>query len=147
MLEKTITFTDYNGVERTETFSFNLTEAELTEMELTVEGGFSGLVKRITDAKDVPSLIKIFKDLILRSYGVVSPDGRRFIKSDELKTDFSQTEAYSKLFMELATNDVAASDFINGIVPSNIAKKASELTANQQVLKEQADLLATANQH
>lgn len=130
MLKKTIKFVDYNGVEREEDFYFNLTKAEISEMELEIPGGMSEMLKRITAAKDTPSLVKIFKDLILRSYGVKSDDGRRFIKSDELKTEFSQTEAYSNLFMELATNADAASAFINGIVPSDIAKEsAKQLTA------------------
>lgn len=129
MLKKTIKFVDYNGVEREEDFYFNLTKAEISEMELEIPGGMSEMLKRITATKDTPSLVKIFKDLILRSYGVKSDDGRRFIKSEELKTEFSQTEAYSNLFMELATNADAASAFINGIVPSDIAKESAKQLA------------------
>lgn len=117
MLKKTITYNDYNGVERTEDYYFNLSKAEVMEMEMGTTGGFAGMIQRIVAAQDAPSIIKIFKDLILKAYGVKSPDGKRFIKSEELSTEFSQTEAYSKLFMELATDADAASEFIEGIVP------------------------------
>lgn len=118
MLKKTITYTDFNGVECTEDFYFNLTEAEIMEMQLTVEGGFGETIDRIVKAKNVPEITKIFKDLILKSYGEKSADGKRFMKTDEIRQGFAQTEAYSVLFMELAQNADAASDFINGIVPS-----------------------------
>lgn len=121
MFTKTITYTDYNGDERTEDFLFNLSMAEITEMELSVDGGLTAMLKRITDAKDGPAIIKVFKDLILRSYGEISADGRRFVKSEKLSTEFAQTEAYSKLFMELALNPDVAAEFVNGLVPSNTA--------------------------
>lgn len=117
MLKKTITYTDYNDVERTEDFYFNLSKAEIAEMELEVPGGMTAMIERITKTKDAPSLVKIFKELILRSYGEKSDDGRRFIKSEELSKKFEQTEAYSELFMELATNADSASEFIKGITP------------------------------
>lgn len=118
MLKKTIKFNDYNGVERTEDYYFNLTEAEVMEMELSTAGGFAEMVNRIVAAQDAPTIISIFKDLIKKAYGVKSPDGKRFIKSDELFAEFSQTEAYSKLFMELAIDEKAAADFVNGIIPN-----------------------------
>lgn len=117
MLKKTITYTDFNGVERTEDFYFNLTKAEIAEMELEVPGGMTTMIERITKTQDTPSLIKVFKDLILRSYGKKSDDGRRFIKNKELVDEFKDSEAYSELFMELATNADAASAFVNGITP------------------------------
>lgn len=126
MLKKTIKYTDYNGVEREEDFYFNLSKAEIAEMELEIPGGMTAMLQRITAAKDTPSLVKIFKDLILRSYGEKSADGKRFIKSAELKESFSQTEAYSELFMELATNADSASAFINGIIPADVAKASKK---------------------
>ena len=126
MLKKTISYVDYNGTKRTEDFYFNLTKAEISEMELEIPGGMSEMLKRITAAQDTPTLVKIFKDLILRSYGVKSDDGRRFVKSQQLKEEFSQTEAYSELSMELATNADAASAFINGIIPADIAKESKK---------------------
>lgn len=124
MLKKVIKYTDYNGVEREETKYFNLSKAELMEMELSTVGGFTEMIQKIIDAQDIPSIIKVFKDLILKAYGEKSDDGRRFIKSEELSTAFSQTEAYSVLFMELATDANAASAFINGIVNVDTNKTA-----------------------
>ena len=123
MLRKTITYSDYNGNERTEAFYFNLTKAEVTEMEMSTAGGLAVMIEKIIAAQDAPSLIKIFKDLVLRAYGEKSPDGKRFIKSEELSTAFSQTEAYSELFMELATDADSAAKFVNGIVPGDVSKK------------------------
>lgn len=127
MLKKTMTYTDYNGETRKEDFYFNMTRAEVTEMELSIEGGLSDMIKRVTEAKDVPTIIKIFKDLVLKAYGQKSPDGKRFIKSKELSEEFSQTEAYSDLFMELATDSTAAAAFVNGIMPQNIEAKSAAL--------------------
>lgn len=115
MLKKTITYTDYNGVERTEDKYFNLTKAELMEMELTTEGGFTNLVNQITMAQDVPKLYMLFKDLILKSYGEKSLDGKSFLKSDAIVYEFSCTEAFSELIMELLSSADAASDFINNL--------------------------------
>lgn len=117
MLKKTITYTDYNGLERTEDYHFNLSQAELMEMQLTTNGGLDAMIKKVIDAKDIPSIISIFKDLILKAYGEKSEDGKRFVKSKAISEAFSQTEAYSQLFMELATDADAAAAFVNGIVP------------------------------
>ena len=124
MLKKTITYKDYNGVERTEDFMFNLTKAEILEMQLTKDGGMDAAIKKIVDAKDAPEIMKVSKELILKAYGVVSDDGRRFIKSKEISDSFAQTEAFSMLFMELATDTDAASAFVNGIVPAADTKPA-----------------------
>lgn len=125
MLKKTIKYNDYNGVERTEDFYFNLTAAEITEMEMTTEGGLAEMIQRIVAAQDVKAIIKVFKDIVLASYGEKSADGRRFMKSDEIRDAFAQTEAYSIMFMELATDADKAAEFINGIVPADVAKQAA----------------------
>ena len=121
MLKKTISYTDYNGTERNEDFYFNLTKAELMEMEMSTSGGLAEMIQNIVKAQDSPAIIKVFKDLVLKAYGEKSLDGKRFMKVDEngtpLSIAFSQTEAYSNLFMELATNAEAAAEFVNGIVP------------------------------
>lgn len=118
MLKKTFTYTDFNGVERTEDHYFNLSKAELMEMELSTTGGLAEMINKIVAAQDAPAIVKIFKELVLKAYGQKSADGRRFIKSKELSDEFSQTEAYSQLFMELATDADAAAAFVNGIVPA-----------------------------
>ena len=117
MLKKTITYTDYNGLERTEDFYFNLTKAEIMEMELSTTGGLSETINKIVSSKDAPAIIKIFKDLVLKAYGEKSHDGKRLMKSEEITTAFTQTDAHSQLFMELATDADAAAKFVNGIVP------------------------------
>ena len=121
MLKKTITYKDYNGNERTEDFYFNLTKAEITEMQLSTTGGLSEMISHLISAQDAPAIIKIFKDLILKAYGIKSADGRRFIKSEEISTEFAQTEAFSQLYMELAFDADAAAKFINAIVPQEIS--------------------------
>lgn len=118
MIKKTITYSDYNDNERTEDFYFNLNEAEVMELELSTSGGLANMITNIVNAQDAPAIIKIFKELILKSYGRKSPDGRRFEKSEAISNEFSQTEAYSKLFMELATDADKAAEFVNGIVPA-----------------------------
>lgn len=124
MLKKTITYTDYNGTTRKEDFYFNLTQAEVTELEVSVEGGLVEQINRIVAAQNGKVIIETFKDIILRAYGEKSPDGRRFIKNQEVRDAFAQTEAYNNLFMELATDAKAASEFVNGIVPPKAEKAA-----------------------
>ena len=125
MVVEKIKYTDFNGIEREEEFMFNLTEAEITEMELTTDGGLSDSIKKIIAAQDTPQIIKVFKMLLLKSYGEKSADGRRFVKSEKLSEDFSQTNAYSQLFMKLATDDKAAVAFINGIMPDSMQEKTA----------------------
>ena len=111
MLKKTITFVDYNGTTRTEDHYFNLNEAEALKLELME-------INRIIAAQDIPVIMETFEDFIKKSYGVKSPDGREFIKSEELTRKFMQTEAYSKFMMELCTKDGAAAEFVNAIIPT-----------------------------
>ena len=123
MLTKAITYTDYDGETRTENFYFNLTKAELLEMQLSIEGGLQGHLERIIKTQSQPELIKMFKDIIMRAYGEKSLDGKRFMKSDEIRQNFECTEAYSELFMELATDSDAAAEFINEICTIDVTNK------------------------
>ena len=132
MLKKTITYTDYDGVERTEDFFFNLSKAEVAEMELSNHGGMERLIQQIAMTQDRKRLVELFKEIILKAYGEKSMDGRRFIKSKELSEAFSQTEAYSELFMQLATDTEAASTFINGIMPKTDATPEQKADAEAQ---------------
>lgn len=131
MLKKTITYIDYNGAQRTEDHYFNLSKAEIMEMEMSTTGGLAEMIQKIVAAQDSPAIIKIFKELILKAYGEKSPDGKRFIKSEEISTAFSQTEAYSQLFMELATNSDAAAEFVNGIVPQDMANQSAAISIKE----------------
>lgn len=120
MLEKKIKYTDYNGNEREETFYFYLSQAELVEMNLSTDGGMDTYIKRITEEQDVKKIMEIFKSLICKSYGKKSDDGKRFVKSPELTKEFTETEAYSDLFVELSTDAKKAAAFVKGILPSKI---------------------------
>ncbi len=126
MLKKTITYTDYNNNERTEDFYFNLTKAELMEMEMSTNGGLAEMINKIIASQDAPAIIKIFKELVLKAYGEKSLDGKRFIKNDDIREEFSQTEAYSQLFMELATDADAAAAFVNGIMPAGLSQEEAK---------------------
>ncbi len=137
MLKKTIKYTDYNGIERTEDFWFNLNKAEIMEMEMGITGGLTTMINKIIQTQDTPKLVKLFKDLILKAYGEKSADGKRFIKSEELSNEFSQTEAYSELYMELSTSDTAASDFIMGIVPQDAVNAINERGGIENVTKQE----------
>lgn len=124
MLKKTIEYTDYNGVQRKEDFYFNFSEAELAEMQLKIPGGMAEMINRIVNAREDTEIIRLFKELILQSYGEKSPDGKRFMKSEEISKAFSETEAYSKLFMELASDSDAAANFVKAIIPGSIQNAA-----------------------
>lgn len=126
MLKKTMTYVDFDGNERTEDFYFHLSNAEIMEMEMSTTGGLANMIQSVVAAQDTPQIIKIFKELIMKAYGVKSPDGKRHIKSEQLSKEFSETPAYSDLFMELATDADAAAKFINGIIPANTAAKMAE---------------------
>lgn len=125
MLKKTYTYEDFNGIERTEDFYFNMTEAEVVETELSVDGGYVEMLQRIVNAKDQVALGDAWKKFILAAYGKKSEDGRRFIKSKEISEEFAQTPAYSMLYMELINSDEAAAAFVNGIVPAKKAPKSA----------------------
>ena len=125
MIHRTITYTDYNGTERTEDFYFNLSKAELIELETSVPGGISETINRIAQTQDIPAITQLFKKIILLAYGEKSADGKRFIKSEELSKEFSQTEAYSELFTDLVLSGDAnkAAEFINGLLPAGLAEQ------------------------
>lgn len=128
MIVKRIKYTDYDGNEREEDFRFNLTEAELMKMEFDTEGGMEALINKIIDEKDAKKIGELFDKIILMSYGEKSADGKRFVKSPEISKAFSETEAYNVLYMELLTDEKAASAFVNGLVPQKIA---NEMQAQQ----------------
>ena len=137
MLKKTITYTDFNGVERTEDFYFNLTKTELMNWHLTTAGGMYELLMQIINSKDQVEMIKYFQEVIKKAYGEKSADGKRLIKHDEngkpLVNNFMETNAYDQLYMELVMNDKAAAEFINGLMPQDLATKASEMQKNGQL--------------
>lgn len=122
MLKKTITYKNYDGETVSEDFYFNLSKAEIAEMELSHKGGFGAYLQQIVESEDGGQIIAAFKKIITDAVGRRSEDGRRFIKSEEISQEFLQTEAYSQLFMDLVTDAGAASKFIRGIVPEDMAE-------------------------
>ena len=124
MIKKTAVYTDFNGNERTEDCYFHFSEPEILDLETSEEGGFfTKTVNDIINAKDGLRLSVLMKDLMLKAYGVKSPDGKRFIKSEEISKEFST------LFMELITNDKSAADFVNLLVPKSFVKIVKEKNA------------------
>lgn len=145
MLKKTIKYVDFNDEERVEDFYFNLTKAELTEMNFSEEGGLQNVLRQIMNTRSYTKIAELFKTIILKSYGEKSPDGKRFIKTDEngrpLSKNFEETQAYSELYMELASNDEAATAFIIGIIPKDIresVKKEVALNGTVPALEDKA---------
>ena len=129
MFKKTITYTDFNDKERTEDFWFHLTEAEVIEWLTTnTDATLDEVLDHMRRKSDVAGLLNSTKDLIYRAYGEKSVDGRRFIKTPEVKAAFMETNAYSKLFMELCTDADAAANFLNAIFPKELAARVKSLT-------------------
>ncbi|WP_207666233.1 hypothetical protein [Faecalibacterium sp. AF10-46] len=131
MLKKTISYTDYDGNQRTEDFYFNLSMAELTEMQMSVEGGMRGYIQRIMAANDQTALMKLFKDVLLMTYGKKSDDGRLFLKNDAIRAEFEASPAFSAIYMELMSDAQKAADFINGLMPADLCNQnpAMEMAA------------------
>ena len=132
MLKKTITYTDYDGMERTEDFWFNLSKTELTKLDAELPGGVLGVLRKIIDKKDRKALVDFIETLILRSYGEKTLDGKRFVKTPEMAEEFMQTPAYDELFMSILSDTDSQTSFINGVIPQSMAKEI-EATDKKQV--------------
>lgn len=145
MYVKKVTYVDYDDVERTETFMFNLSKAELTMMQMEEVGGLEKRLQKLIETHNTPQIMNTFRDLLHRSYGEKSPDGKRFVKSEELATAFEQTEAYSQIFMELCTDAEAAAEFIASVVPKDIAAEIKKAEAAMKANGEAPALTVTAN--
>jgi len=145
MLKKSITYEDYDGNVITEDFFFNLSKAELVELEVSTKEGLAETLKHLIASNDGEQIIATFKKIILLAYGIKSGDGKRFIKSDEMREAFAQTEAYSTLFMELATDATAAAKFINGVVPSSLVKEIETVSPKQISELSREELLVMLN--
>lgn len=122
MLKKTITYVDYDGIERTEDFYFNLSRSEIILLETTTRGGYASMLQRIIDSKDNVELMNIFTELIKKSYGVKSEDGKHFIKNETVVNDFINSAAFDQMFVEFFTTENAAADFAAGIIPKDGVK-------------------------
>lgn len=131
MLKRDITYENFDGEKVTEPFYFNLTKTELLEMQIDYEGGMEALIKQIIRTEDIKSLVGLFKKVVLASYGVRSDDGKRFIKNDQLREEFTQMAAFDALFMELATDEGAAATFVIGVVPQGMKEEIEKEAAKQ----------------
>ena len=146
MFKHTIKYTDYNGQERSEQFYFNLSKAELMEMELSTQAGVEEMIRVLIATNDNAKIVKVFKDLILKSYGIKSEDGRRFIKSDELRNQFEQSEAYSEFFMQMVANeDNLQNKFINGVISGTNVPNMDEKEAINKLKELGYDTTAIEN--
>ncbi len=135
MFKKPITYTDFNGEQRTEDFYFNLTKSEIMKLELGITGGLTEYINKSLAKQDIPAILEMFEKIVLKAYGEKSADGRRFIKSDELSEEFSQTGAYDVLFQEITTDPDKATEFMEGILPADAVAAAK---AQQKTLEPKA---------
>lgn len=131
MLKKTITYNDYDGMERTEDFWFNLSKTELTKLDAELPGGVLGVLRKIIDKKDRKALVDFIETLILRSYGEKTLDGKRFVKTPDMAEEFMQTPAYDELFMSILSDTDSQTSFINGIIPQSMAKEIEQTDKKQ----------------
>lgn len=128
MLKENIKYQDYDGNEYEEDFYFNLNKSELIKLQTSIPGGLEQMIKNIIAAKDQNALMSMFSKIIHISYGEKSPDGKHFVKSEEIATAFEQTLAYDNLFMELINDADKAAAFINGILPSDAKSDVKALS-------------------
>ena len=127
MLRKEVKYKDFDGNDRKDVLWFHLNEVEITEMDLETSGGLVKYMESIIDTNDVNQLIAIFKDLLIRSYGERSMDGKHFYKDDKIRNEFVSSAAYPVLYMEMVSDADKAVEFINGIVPSNIREQMAKI--------------------
>ena len=136
MRKETITYEDYNGVTRTEDFYFGFNKAELMDMELgTPGGGMRDKLQRIINSPEASKISATFKEILLAAYGEKSEDGKRFIKSPELSKAFSETMAYSDLWMKLSTEEGYASEFIKDIMPRDLIKELDKQQNSGEIVE------------
>lgn len=131
MITKTITYTDFDGNEQTESFMFNLTKAELYEMQMGIQGGLNAFLDKVREENNFPEMINFFKTMITKSFGRLSEDRKRFIKSDAMTEEFTQTAAYSEIYMELAGNPESAEAFMLGIMPAGMQEQITQMMVKQ----------------
>ena len=127
MYKKTLTYTDFNGDTVTEDLYFNLSKAELLEMNFRTKGGLKNYIEAIINANDTNTLTDIFKNLLLKSYGVKSPDGRKFLKNAEIRQEFECSIPYDILFTSFSTDAKEAAAFVNGILPKELVEEMDKV--------------------
>lgn len=136
MFKKSLTYKDWNGVERTEEFRFNLSKTDIQLLNAKHPGGLFNYMKSCYEAMDVPKMMDFFVMLIMESYGVVSEDGRRFEKSPELSKAFQETKAFDEIFQWLYNEKGAINEFLTKVVPDDLASKVTEALNDAKSLPE-----------
>ena len=133
MFKKTITYSDFDGQSRTEDHYFNLSKAELIEMEMTTQGGYGRKMEAAIKAGEKSEIFKLIKELIVKSYGIKSPNGKTFIKSAEITNEFLQSEAYSVFLMDIISDAGKLSEFFNKIMPSDLRAQVEKMKKDGQL--------------
>jgi hypothetical protein len=125
MLKKTIAYTDFDNKDQTDDLYFHLTKAELVEFVSQYPGEFSDYVKKVSRAKDRSEFINLFRNIILKSYGL--KEGPRFVKTPAIAEEFSHTEAYSALFFDLLEKTDNLIAFFSGVLGIDIEALEKEI--------------------
>lgn len=146
MFKKTAIYKDLNGNDKQKDCYFHFFESEIFEMEMSEKGGFAETIHALVAAEDTPTLTRIMKDFVLKAYGIKSPDGDHFEKSPEISAAFSQTGAFSAIYMELVTDDEKAAEFINALIPEEMRKTIAERFQKQQEKKDSTPVLVPVNE-
>jgi hypothetical protein len=121
MLKKTVKYTDFDNVERTDTLYFNLTQAELLEIEIHTPGGMEKTIKNAVSDEKSDKIFDIMKELIMKSYGEKNSDGK-FIKTAAISEAFSHTECYSTLLFDVLETSEKAANFFNAIISPQVER-------------------------
>lgn len=132
MYKKNITYTDFNGDERTDAFYFNLSDAEILELQVSYGGDMSRIMSNMLEKRDAKGLLGIITDLIKTSYGEKSNDGKRFMKNPEITDSFVTTDAYSKLVLELLNDEKEFEKFMTNVIPSAKREKLNEIIRKRE---------------
>ena len=135
MLKKTFQYADFNGNEQEETFYFNLSKSEVIEYELQERAGMSTTLQRIVEERDNQKILAHFKDLVMKSVGRKSDDGRRFVKNDEIREDFLASPAYDEMFIWLMSEPGAGAEFVNNVLPQDVDEFVKKVDSGQQATK------------
>lgn len=152
MLKKPITYTDFNNETVTEDFYFNLTSAELARLELgklnlSTGGGMKKYLEDAISSGEGQRILDAFELFIDASYGVRSPDGKKFYKADQYLTDFRASGAYDALFMQMVTDAESGAAFVNGIMPADLIAQAEAIKAQEAgEMKGQSPTLAIVDE-
>lgn len=116
MIKQVIKYRDFNDNEAEETAMFNLSENDILDILVEFPEGFETVIENWEKTGDFSEMIRLFKIIIKKAYGVKSEDGKYFRKSDEASEDFMQSAAYEELFRRLRTDEALAIEFFTNLI-------------------------------